>query len=306
VGRPALGAGLACILLLSACGGNDPTRPQGKGDLSARVEPTGPAQSVGIVAVGDIACKPGARVTKRVCQQAATADLAASLDPDAVIALGDLQYESGTAADFAGSYDQSWGRLRSITRPVPGNHEYNSHNADGYFGYADQSQPWYAWQAGDWRIYMLNSNCHHVDCGAEEDWLRADLADHPTGCSAIAMHHPRYSSGKHHSQADMAGLWQIAFDARVDLALAGHDHDYERFEAMDAQGGLSPGRGLVSFVSGTGGRSLNAQGGVETGSAYFQSEQFGVLDLTLAPDGFSWEYVAIDGSILDQGRADCV
>ena len=120
------------------------------------------------------------------------------------------------------------------------------------------------------------------------------------------MHHPRYSSGKHGSTEFMADLWRIAYDQHVDLALAGHDHTYERFEAMDADGNPSPGRGLTSFVVGTGGKSLYAEHDAETGSAYFQNTQFGVLDLTLAADGFSWRFVSLDGSVLDQGQAPCI
>jgi 3',5'-cyclic AMP phosphodiesterase CpdA len=205
-----------------------------------------------------------------------------------------------------GSYDESWGSLRSITRPVPGNHEYNSGDAHGYFAYVDQSERWYAWDAGKWRIYMLDSNCEDINCDAEQEWLRADLADNPRQCSAIAMHHPRYSSGKHHSQQTMADFWQIAYDNHVDLALAGHDHDYERFQAMDADGNASAGRGLTSFVSGTGGKSLYSEYDAEAGSVYFQNTEFGVLDLTLAADGFSWKFLATDRTVLDRGSARCV
>jgi acid phosphatase type 7 len=294
------------LLVAGACGGPEPSGPTEPVDVSAPVRATGPDRTTTVVAVGDIACAPDEQVTPESCQQEATARLTTALAPDAVIALGDLQYESGSISDFMGSYDDSWGSLRGITRPLPGNHEYNSDHAGGYFAYVDQSQPWYAWDAGKWRIYMLNSNCGEVDCAAEQDWLRADLAANPRQCSAIAMHHPRYSSGKHHSDESLSGFWQIAYDNHVDLALAGHDHDYERFAPLDANGNVSPGRGITSFVSGTGGRSLYSEYDVAPGSAYFQNTHFGVLSLTLAADGFSWEYTTTDRSVLDKGSAPCV
>lgn len=298
---------LWCSVVLAGCGGSDPEGPSARVDVSAPVAAAvAAAESVTVVAVGDIACASDEKVTATTCQQDATARLTAELAPEAVIGLGDLQYEEGSVKDFMESYNEAWGALRPITRPLPGNHEYNSDEAEGYFDYFDQGQPWYAWDAGSWRIYMLNSNCEAVDCDAEVAWLTADLAEHPTQCSAIAAHYPRYSSSRHGSNASMARFWQPAYDAHVDVALAGHDHNYERFAPMDATGDLSPGRGITSFVSGTGGKSLYEQHDVETGSAYFQSTHFGVLELKLSPRAFTWTYTTIDGEVLDTGHAPCV
>ena len=191
-------------------------------------------------------------------------------------------------------------------QPLPGNHEYSSGDARGYFDYVDQGEPWYAWDAGKWRIYMLNSNCEEVDCDAEQEWLLTDLEDNPRQCSVIAMHHPRYSSGKHHSAGFMSDFWRIAYDHHVDLALGGHDHSYERFEPLDADGNASPGAGFRRSLSAPGGKSLYAQFDAEPGSAYFQNTHFGVLDLTLGSDKFSWRYVSTDGSVLDKGQAPCI
>ena len=55
--------------------------------------------------------------------------------PQQVLALGDLQYNRGAPADFTVSYQNSWGRFKTITRPVVGNHEYGTCGAGGYFGY---------------------------------------------------------------------------------------------------------------------------------------------------------------------------
>jgi hypothetical protein len=153
---------------------------------------------------------------------------------------------------------------------------------------------------------MLDSNCAKIDCSAEQEWLSADLADNPRRCSAISMHHPRYSSGRHHSDESMSGFWQSAYDHHVDLALAGHDHDYERFAPMDADGNVAPGRGITSFVSGTGGKSLYERHGEVTGSVFFQSTEFGVLDLTLGPTSFSWRFLDTDRNVLDHGSAPCL
>ena len=52
-----------------------------------------------------------------------------------VVALGDNVYLKGTAAQYQDCYGPTWGRHLNRTQPVPGNHEYETPNASGYFGY---------------------------------------------------------------------------------------------------------------------------------------------------------------------------
>ena len=278
-------------------------------DLAPAAAAAAAAKKIVVVAVGDIACRPGAQVTKTACRHARTARLTRSLEPDAVLALGDLQYESGTLPDFRGSYDKTWGRLLDKTYPVPGNHEYRTPGARGYYAYFDDRQPgkpgYYAFNLGKWRVYALNSNCGDIACGAEYRWLKRDLAAKPRACSIFMMHHPRFSSGiEHGSDRDMARFFSIAVDNDVEMVLAGHDHDYERFRRMRASGAVDR-SGVLSFVSGAGGKSAYDFGKVEEGSAYRLSGRFGVLRLALRQDRFNFSFRDIDGSVEDRGRRSC-
>jgi hypothetical protein len=77
--------------------------------------------------------------------------------------LGDNQYETGSLADFQSSYDPTWGRVKGITHPVPGNHEYLTSGAAGYFSYfgaaaGDPTKGYYSFDLGSWHIIALNSN----------------------------------------------------------------------------------------------------------------------------------------------------
>jgi hypothetical protein len=222
--------------------------------------------------------------------------------------LGDQQYEDGALSDYQGSYAQTWGRFNSISRPVPGNHEYHQGGAAGYFAYFQRitSPPgYYAFNIGRWRVYALNSNCSAVDCGAEAAWLNRDMTSHPRLCTALTMHHPRYSSGAQHGDSpEVRPLWQVAVNHHADLALAGHDHEYERFRAMDANGHISR-TGLVSFVVGTGGKDLYSKGATHVGSVVFDSRHFGVLALRLRPRGYAWRFKTISGSTVDSGAHSC-
>jgi acid phosphatase type 7 len=96
----------------------------------------------------------------------ATADLLDRFD-GTVITLGDLAYESGSRSEFERCYDPSWGRHKDRTRPVPGNHEYKTHRAAGYFEFfgsvaGDPDKGYYSYDLGDWHIVALNSNCGEV------------------------------------------------------------------------------------------------------------------------------------------------
>jgi hypothetical protein len=310
---------LALTLVVTACGASG---PDGRPDRAETVadHPSVSAESgavartarvVRVVAAGDIACPPGLAVTATQCRQMATSSLALRLRPALVLALGDTQYDTGALAAYRASYAPSWGRLLGRTRPVVGNHEYETRGAAGYYSYFRHRQPgppgYYRVRVGAWQAFVLNANCDKVRCGREVTWLNRQLRRHPSRCSLVAMHQPRFSSGSEHgNDPAVAGLWRAAYKHRVDLVLAGHDHDYERFKRLGPRGQLQPRRGMVEMVVGTGGRNLRGLGTRKRGSAYFQASAFGVLRLDLGQRGFSWGFHTIDGLVLDRGHRTCV
>ncbi len=259
---------------------------------------------VHVAAAGDIAC--GAGSPGASCSQAVTAGLVQSGGYAGVLALGDLQYENGALADFQSFYDASWGAFKSTTHPAPGNHEYNTANAAGYYTYfgpraGAASRGYYSFRIGAWHLIALNSNCARVGgCGPgspQETWLRADLSAHRGSCTLAYWHHPRFSSGGHGDQLQVDPLWQALADAHADVVLAGHDHDYERFGPVD---------GIRSFVVGTGGRNLTGFKKTPDRHSEVRLLKFGVLDLALRDGGYSWRFLAAPGgATLDSGTASC-
>ena len=266
-----------------------------------------------MVAVGDIACRPGKKQTAIECHQRETSDLALRLDPDIVLLLGDLQYERGELANFNAVFAPTWGRLLTRTRPAPGNHEYATKNGAGYYGYfGARAHPaqrgWYSFSTPTgWHLVALNSNCAAVGgCAVgspQERWLRTDLKRSTARCTLAYWHHPRFSSGLHGSAPEMAPLYDALHDAGAELVLTGHDHDYERFAPLDADG--RPGH-IRQFVVGTGGRSAYSFKQPISGSEARHTGTFGVLSLELSRSGYSWRFVPVrDGGFTDSGRADC-
>lgn len=268
--------------------------------------------SVDVVAVGDMVCGAGQAVEPEKCAQSRTVDVAADLKPDVLLALGDLQYDEGSAADFEQAYDPTWGRLKSITRPVAGNHEYRSPGAAPYFDYfgeraGEPGKGWYSFDLGAWHVVALNSNCDQIDCGPDSEqlaWLRADLAASRAACTLAYWHHPRWSNSKHGDDEAVDPFVQALDDAGADVVLTGHDHIYQRFEPRSADGDPTP-DGIREFVVGTGGRSLYALDQGEAGLDAWTVDEFGVLDLTLHDDGYDWRFVPVSGPATDAGSATC-
>jgi hypothetical protein len=307
-----LAVALSVVLLVSGCGSTASSSSSGA-PVKAPAEQARAAASsttLRVVAVGDIACPPGMPTSGTTCRQRETAALTRSLRPDLVLTLGDHQYDKSSPADFAGSYDKSWGSLLGITRPTIGNHEYLTPGARGYYSYFAKRQPgppgYYRVAANGWNIYVLNSNCDKVSCPYEAAWLKRQMAAHPSRCSIVTMHHPRYSSGlEHGNNTAVKRLWRAAYRHRNEIVLSGHDHDYERFRPMDASGHVKRRRGMQEFVSGAGGRNLYRLGTRKRGSAYYQAHTPGVLFLGLKAGAYSWSYRSTSGAVLDAGSRRC-
>lgn len=276
---------------------------------AASTNPLGMAGTT-VVAVGDIACAPGKPVTATQCQQAATARQARAYKPSKVFTLGDTQYEDNTYRQFMGSYDKSWGgSLKTITKPILGNHEYRDKGAAGYMRYFKDQQPggagYYAFNVGSWRVYNLNSNCTKVDCAREARWLDADMTRNAKKCTIMNMHHPLYSSGYEHGDSPQGKpFWKVGLKHRAEIVLAGHDHNYERFHRMNADGKVTT-AGIRSFVVGTGGKNLYHSRGIRKGSAVFSNRRAGVLAMKLGNGQYGWQFKAIDGRMVDQGVGTC-
>src|SRR2546426_428764 len=95
-----------------------------------------PAQAADpvVAAAGDIACGSPSTSTA-LCQQQATSNLLVAKPYSAVLMLGDSQYEVGALPAFQQFYDPTWGRVKAITHPAVGNHEYVTKDAFGYYSY---------------------------------------------------------------------------------------------------------------------------------------------------------------------------
>lgn len=305
---------IAVIVALAAvrCGGGTSTgpsptpTPDPPGTIPPPPPDPPPSQPQSFVGAGDIAwCGRGADQTARVVQAL----------PGQVFTAGDNAYPDGSLRDFMNCYEPTWGRFRDRTRPVAGNHEYETDpTARGYFTYfgalaSPATEGYYSYEVGDWHIVALNSA---LPAGAfragsaQMRWLAADLEAHPKRCVAAIWHHPLFTSGPNGPQEFTRDAWRVLYQYGVDVVINGHDHLYERFAPQDPDGRRDPARGIRQFTIGTGGAELYGVRNVSANSEVRISNVYGVLKFTLDSTGYDWQFIPVAGSTgSDSGRDVC-
>lgn len=289
--------GLA-VLVLAGCSTPSPTPDAGP-------------LVVTIAAAGDISANV-------LGDQQKTSDLLVDAGFDAVLVLGDNQYPSGEIAEYKKYFHPTWGRMKDLMYPVPGNHEYLLGDAPGYFSYfgaraGDPAKGYYSYDLGRWHLIALNSNsdCVAVPCGPDSEqvkWLKADLAANKKKCTLAYWHHPRFNSGsKHGNNPNMSAFWDALYEADADLVLNGHEHLYERFDPQTPDAGADSARGIREFLVGNGGVGFYPFAATtQPNSAARDATTFGVLKLTLKPDSYDWELLAVQPSTFtDKGSGTC-
>jgi hypothetical protein len=270
-------------------------------------------KGVTVYAAGDIAdCGKRPAPQTGAAKTAALIEAGLARDKDAVVlTLGDNTYPVGTPEEFENCYQPTWGRFKQRTHPAPGNHDYYTPQAIGYYAYfGDAAGPdrrgYYSFELGSWHVISLNSYLKPKQHKAQMEWLKADLDRNKARCTLAYWHHPMFSSGGHGSDRRMEEAWKMLAAAGADLVLASHDHDYERFAPKDANGERDDARGMRQFVVGTGGAKLTPLGLRRFDSETSDNSTHGVLRLTLKQQGYEWEFLPVDaGGYKDRGAALC-
>ena len=256
-----------------------------------------------VAAAGDMSCPQGPDGAT-TCRDKATSDLVVGQGLSRVLTLGDQQYEFGELSDFQAYYDPTWGRVKAITSPAPGNHDGFSSGYSAYFGPRAPGR-YYSYDIGSWHLVSLDSN--NVDPG-QVSWLRSDLAANAGGkCVLAYWHHPRFTSGMQHgNDTTVTPFWTELYAAGADLVLNGHEHSYERFGPQDPNGTADPARGIREFVVGTGGKNVHPMGAPRSNSEVRQAGTFGVLELALRAGRYEWLFVPEAGKTFsDSGTGVC-
>jgi hypothetical protein len=229
-----------------------------------------------------------------------------------VFTAGDNVYSSGTATEFNTYYNPTWGQFKARTRPAPGNHDYGTAGAAGYYSYfgaqaGPSGQGYYSHDLGNWHIVSLNSEVARDASSPQYQWLVADLAASTKPCTLAYWHKPLFTSGANHApDTSQRPLFQALYDADADVVVTGHNHQYERFAPMNPTGGLDTTRGIRQFVAGMGGASHYSFGTIQPNSEARNSDSYGVLKFTLHSNSYDWQFVPEAGKTYnDSGTTAC-
>ena len=105
----------------------------------------------------------------------------------------------------------------------------------------------------------------------------------------------------------MRPLWRVLNEESADVLLTGHEHSYERFVPMNAEGSRDDSRGVRLFVVGTGGGNLRPFENDPLATTATRNDQtWGVLKLTLKPTGYDWKFLPVAGkTFADSGSGTC-
>ena len=232
----------------------------------------------------------------------------ASLRPSLLLYLGDV-YETGTSTEFDNWYGPSWGRFRSITNPIVGNHEYDGGKAPGYLDYWAGVPLYYGYEAAGWQLLALDSNhgFRALDVGKpQRTWLESELGEDQPTCKIVQLHHPVVTNEPGVTTRARA-VWRLLVEGGADIVLAGHVHNYQRWVPLDAAGEPAA-TGPVQFVAGTGGQSVARPGTRDDRRARVIGTKPGGIDvllLTLNFRGAAYRYVDAGGGLHDWGAIPC-
>ena len=318
--RPRRALGLAfvagCAVLASWCSGGSPTSPSTPPTSSVPPVETPPVNETPQQTPQPIPPTAGPTWINVFgdtgwCGSPVMAQLATLLGNlgGEILLAGDLAYDQGTLDEFRRCFDPSFGRFRSRSWAAPGNHDYMTPGAAGYFTYfGERAGPdrtgHYALRLAGWHVLMLNSNVPVARGSVQYEWVRRELTSSPARCTLAVWHHPFDSSGPNGPNAHLRDLWELLYDNNADVVVSGHDHLYERMAPMNAGMQSDPTRGIRQFISGGGGAPPYQRARAAPRSEVMISTH-GLLRLKLDSALYEWEYLAPNGNVLDRGLNIC-
>ena len=322
--RPVFGMALllgSAIAFTQCGGGSSPTAPVTTGDVPVPIATTPPLTNVPVeVPVTPPVIPPPGSASTTVnilgdtgwCGSPAMAPIAALFDrfDGDIILAGDLAYPTGSQDDFRNCFEPSFGRFKPRMRATPGNHEYMaSASAEPYFTYfGDRSGPnrlgFYSFRAAEWTVLMLNSSIPIGRGSAQLAFVRQVMQQAPTRCTMAVLHHPFDSSSLNGPTPWLRDLWELMYNLNGDLVINGHDHVYERHSPVNPDQRRDDAKGIRQFTVGTGGASLYGRVRSAINSELLISS-YGILRLKLDPALYEWQFMDVNGHVVDRGLNVC-
>jgi hypothetical protein len=201
--------------------------------------PAEPPPATALLAIGDF----GVGGSGQRAVGAAMRRFEAANQAELLVTLGDNDYTASPAA-FRTNWSESFGWLRESGVGIAGalgNHDVRVDGGRYQLGVLGMPGPTYRRKVGLVELFVLDSN---VVNAAQRRWLERALRTSQAPWKVAVFHHPAFTCGGYFSTAAVVRLWVPLLERYgVQLALSGHDHNYQRFV---------PRRGVTYVVHGGG------------------------------------------------------
>lgn len=262
-----------------------------------------------VMAVGDFTACQGSGCSSG--DSKAVHDLIAAQNPDALIGLGDYQYDNISTIGNGWNvlYGPKPGGFYPITYPTAGpTHDVTSCTDTTYQNYFGRNAMLaYSFDLGSWHIISLPSAAWRFGCDTAgiTTWLANDLNAHTNVCTLAFLHEPYWTRPtSSHSRTTAEKPWvQALYDHGADVLLQAHNHDYQRFAPQDPNDVRDDARGIRAFVVGTGGIGLYTFTGTVANVDASNDTTFGALKLTLGDGTYTWQFLRASGGTFIDGPA---
>jgi hypothetical protein len=266
-----------------------------------------------VMAVGDFTSCQGAAS----CADSSAAKvkaLIAAARPDAILGIGDFQYQSirtienGFDRVFGPKPGGLWPKIHPTAGPT---HDVSGCSDPAYASYWRRDpMKGYSFDVGAWHIISLPSAAYRYGCDTAGvlAWLNGDLDADRKRCTLAFWQDPYWTrpTATHTRELDLKPWMQALYDHDADLIVQASNHDYQRFAPQDLHDAPDSARGLRAFVVGTGGIGHYDFTGTAANVEASDATTYGALELTLHRDGYDWRFEpAAGGSFTDVGSGRC-
>lgn len=263
-----------------------------------------------LAVIGDYGnCDSGGKTPERCSDpkipEVRVAELVKSWHPQAILTVGDNSYTAGSAAEVASDQLPYQDYVRSGTFfPSWGNHDWGHsyrtppslESSFAYFGIHDY---YYAHEfSGLLTAYFLDTNPEDPAGdnaqSTQAAWFQAELRKSRTPWNVTINHQPPYATCDHQSHAEFR--WLLV--PKIDVAISGHSHSYERLIEPNAAGTGT----LPCVVVGTGGAALEPPSNcrdTEPGQKKLIAGHYGALKLEITPQKLVGTFYTLDGGVQD-------
>jgi Calcineurin-like phosphoesterase len=209
--------------------------------------------------------------------------------------VGDNIYTNGEMEKINAVFERPYAELLKQGvefRAALGNHDIRFQNGDLQVKYAPfhMTGRYYTYRHETVQFFVLDTNVN-TDWKTQLAWLEKTLRASDAPWKIVYGHHPVYASGIYGTDPQMVERLTPLFKKyRVQLYINGHEHHYERTNAI---------HGTTYLITGNGGANLRPVG-KHTWTAYSVS-RFGFSALEVYGDRIEIQGIGTDGLPFDKG-----